>query len=175
MFSENNSDIINIDQLIPRINFYIYLNKSTVFDIKNDGLLTTKEMISHYPNRQSEIRNVYPYYNDLVDNSVICYANRIPETPKTKKFLSHNSIVSISLNKLKASKSKYKFFTFSKNKEIKKLSFNDYYDMNDNLDIFYNQVKNSKDPYFRDVDRILIFGHGDSIQSFACKIIDNKG
>jgi hypothetical protein len=172
-------DMQNVDQLIPKLNFFFYGCRNHIDNIeKQGGIYTPQMLLEKFPNQADEIKKVYSHVWDckIKRNSVMAFLSRVPITlPNTKAYNEGNLPVRISVTKLLKSNSKYKAFLFNHPKDPKKLHELNI-DQIDKLtkmeDRWYHEFRKSKDPYFRDVPQVAIYcSESGQVPSFACKIL----
>jgi hypothetical protein len=171
----------NVDQLIPKLNFFYYCGNECVGQVKKTGILTPASMLKQFPDRANEIKKVYEHVWScpIKRNSVMAFFCRIPiDLPSTKRFCQINTPVRVSVTKLLRAKSPYEAygFNFPNNPDkMIKLHTGNIDKLTKMEDRFYECFKNSKDPYFRDVPQVAIHcGDVGRVQSFACRVLTDE-
>lgn len=169
----------NVDQLIPKLNFFYYGDRQTINGIeKQGGIYTPQSMLDKFPDQAEEIKKIYSHIWDcnIRRNSVLAFLSRVPITlDNTKAYNDVNLPVRISVTKLLKAKQPYKAFLFNHPNDPKKLhelTIPHIDKLTKMEDRWYHEFRQSKDPYFRDVPQVAIYcGESGQVPSFACKIL----
>jgi hypothetical protein len=169
----------NIDQLIPKLNFFFYGDSSNIDNIdKQGGIYTPEAMVKKFPNQADQIKDIYKHIwdCDIKRNSVIGFFSRVPiDLPNTKGYIQNNTPVRISVTKLLKAKHPYRAYIFNLRnnpKKVHEIKTPHIDKLSKQEDRWYQDFKNSNDPYFRDVPQVAIYcGDAGMVPSFACRIL----
>jgi len=170
----------NVDQLIPKSNFYFYCDVNQMDMIEEQGgIFNIDNLLKKFPNHKAQIETVYaPFINDpILRNCVMAFFGRVPERlPNTQPYIQSNTPIRISLSKLMRAKDQFKIFAinvpkYDKPAHIRPEQIDDLIRMED---VWFKHFKASKDPYFRDVPQAAIYCRDGFIPAFACKILEES-
>jgi hypothetical protein len=169
----------NVDQLIPKLNFYFYGASDNINCIeKCGGIYTPNMMLKKYPDQAEQIKDYYDYIWDcpIRRDSVMGFFARVPtDLPNTKGYIEGNTPVRISVTKLLKAKHPYRAYIFNLKNDPKKLHEIKipHIDKLARMEHrWYHDFRTSKDSLFRDVPQVAIHcGTSGKVPLFACKIL----